>query len=139
MSTVAQAWLSKLVASGGTEMRSGILAALEPLRDGAQRQVVLITDGLIGSEDEVLRAITTKLPKGSRVHTVGVGSAVNRSLTQPAARAGRGVELVFGLGEDAAFEVEELIGGTRHRWHGRTQRVELDPALIPAAIFRIIT
>jgi Ca-activated chloride channel family protein len=108
----AQAWLSKLVASGGTEMRSGILEALAPLREGAQRQVVLITDGLIGSEDEVLRAIATRLPKGSRVHTVGVGSAVNRSLTQPAARAGRGVELVFGLGEDAEVAVKRILSRT---------------------------
>ena len=93
-------------------MKSGILEALEPLREGAQRQVVLITDGLIGSEDEVLRAIATKLPKGSRVHTVGVGSAVNRSLTQPAARAGRGVELVIGLGEDAEVAVKRIVART---------------------------
>jgi starch synthase (maltosyl-transferring) len=44
----------------------------------------------------------------------------------------------FGLDEDAAFEVEELIGGTRHRWRGSTQRIELDPATMPAAIFRVI-
>jgi starch synthase (maltosyl-transferring) len=44
----------------------------------------------------------------------------------------------FGIGEDASFEVEELLGGTRHRWQGRTQRIELDPGTVPAAIFRII-
>ncbi len=108
----AQAWLSKLRASGGTEMASGIIEALSPLRQEAQRQVVLITDGLIGSEHEVLTAIAHRLPSGSRVHTIGVGSGVNRSLTQPAARAGRGVELVMGLGEDVEVSIRRLLART---------------------------
>ncbi|HKP57388.1 MAG TPA: VIT domain-containing protein [Polyangiales bacterium] len=93
-------WLAKLRASGGTEMRDGVLEALAPLRTEAQRQVVLITDGLIGFEQEIVQTVLEKLPRGSRVHTVGVGSSVNRSLTGPTARAGRGVEVVIGLGED---------------------------------------
>jgi starch synthase (maltosyl-transferring) len=43
----------------------------------------------------------------------------------------------LGIPEDREFEVEDLIGGTRRRWHGRSQRVELDPGAVPAAIFRI--
>jgi Ca-activated chloride channel family protein len=93
-------WLGELQASGGTEMREGIRAALRGVREDAQRQVVLITDGLIGFEQEVVAEIRAQLPDGSRVHTVGVGSGVNRSLTGPAARAGRGREVVIGLGED---------------------------------------
>jgi Ca-activated chloride channel family protein len=96
----AHRWLSRLSASGGTEMREGIREALKGLREGAQRQVVLITDGLIGFEQEVVAEIRDALPEGSRVHTVGVGSGVNRSLTGPAARAGRGLEVIIGLGED---------------------------------------
>ena len=102
----ARRWLSQLSASGGTEMREGIREALRGLRSDAQRQVVLVTDGLIGFEQEVLAEVLATLPPGSRLHTVGVGSAVNRSLTGPAARAGRGLEVVIGLGEDperAAF------------------------------------
>jgi Ca-activated chloride channel family protein len=108
----AQAWLARLQASGGTEMRTGILEALAPLRKDAQRQVVLITDGLIGFESEVVQAIAHQLPRGSRVHTIGVGSGVNRSLTQPAARAGRGVELILGLGEDVEVTVKRLLART---------------------------
>lgn len=108
----AQAWLSRLRASGGTEMRTGILEALAPLRAESQRQVIIITDGLIGFEHEVLEAISQRLPRGSRVHTVGVGSGVNRSLTLPAARAGRGVELVIGLGEDAEPFARRLLART---------------------------
>jgi Ca-activated chloride channel homolog len=108
----AQAWLAKLRASGGTEMASGIIEALSGVRAEAQRQIVLITDGLIGSEHEVLTAIARRLPEASRLHTIGVGSGVNRSLTQPAARAGRGVELVMGLGEDVEVMIRRLLART---------------------------
>ena len=108
----AQQWLARLRASGGTEMKAGILEALAPLRAESQRQVILITDGLIGFEHEILDAISKRLPKGSRVHTVGVGSGVNRSLTLPAARAGRGIELVIGIGEDAEPFVQRLMART---------------------------
>lgn len=96
----ALAWIAKLQANGGTEMRAGILEALHPLRQGSQRQVILVTDGLIGFEQEIIGEILRLLPGDARLHTVGVGSSVNRSLTGPAARAGRGVELIIGLGED---------------------------------------
>ena len=96
MKTKALEWIAALEAGGGTEMREGIFEALQPLRGEAQRQVVLVTDGLIGFESEVVAAILSKLPPGSRLHAVGVGSSVNRSLTGPAARAGRAVGLHHG-------------------------------------------
>ena len=108
----ALAWLSALRASGSTEMRSGILAALSGVRDDAQRQVVLITDGQIGFESEVVGTICGRLPAASRLHTVGVGSAVNRSLTGPAARAGHGLEVILGLGEDPERAASRLVTRT---------------------------
>jgi Ca-activated chloride channel family protein len=105
-------WLAALRASGGTEMRAGILEALRGLRAGAQRQVVLITDGLIGFEAQVVAAIRERLPASSRLHTVGVGSAVNRSLTGPAARAGHGVEVVIGIGEDPERAAARIVART---------------------------
>jgi Ca-activated chloride channel homolog len=96
----ALAWLARLRASGGTEMRTAIVEALQPLRAESQRQVVLVTDGLIGFEQELIGEVLERLPRGSRVHTVGVGSSVNRSLTGPLARAGRGAEIIVSLGED---------------------------------------
>ncbi len=105
-------WLAGLQAGSSTEMGPAMIEALKPLRKDAQRQVVLITDGLIGSENEVLHAILDKLPAGSRVHCVGVGSGVNRSLTMPAARAGRGVELIIGIGEDAEVAAKRLLART---------------------------
>lgn len=106
-------WVSGLRASGGTEMRTGILAALSPLRSEAQRQVVLVTDGLIGFESMVVQAIRDTLPAGSRVHTLGIGSGVNRSLTGPSARAGGGIECIVAPGEDPKPAAELLLARTR--------------------------
>jgi Ca-activated chloride channel homolog len=108
----AIAWLDRLEAGGGTEMVSGILEALHSTREGAQRQVILVTDGLIGFEERVVGEILRSLPPHTRVHTVGVGSSVNRSLTAAAARVGRGVEVLIGLGEDAAPAIERLLAQT---------------------------
>ncbi len=108
----ASAWVQALDASGGTEMRSGILEAMATLREGSQRQIVLITDGMIGFESQVVAAIAERLPAASRVHTVGVGSSVNRSLTGPAARAGHGIEVVIGIGEDPERAVSRLLART---------------------------
>jgi Ca-activated chloride channel family protein len=111
--TAALAWLGARRASGGTEMLDAVATALTPLREGGQRQVVLITDGLIGFEDEVVRHLQTHLPRGSRLHAVGVGEAANRSLTGSLARMGRGRELIVGLGDDPSMAADRLIAFTR--------------------------
>jgi len=105
-------WLTALEAGGATEMREGIREALRPLREDVQRQVVLFTDGHIGFEQEIVSELLSSLPAGSRLHAVGVGSAVNRSLTGPAARAGRGREVIIGLGEDPARAAALLVAHT---------------------------
>jgi len=42
----------------------------------------------------------------------------------------------WGLGDDAALELEDLLGGGRFVWRGKHQRVRLDPTASPAAIWR---
>ncbi len=108
----ALAWLASLEAGGCTEMGAALLEALRPLREDAQRQVVLVTDGEIGFEAEILRTVVERLPAGSRLHAVAVGDAANRSLTGPAARAGRGVEVTIGLDEPAAAAAARLLART---------------------------
>jgi Ca-activated chloride channel family protein len=102
-------WLSKLAVGGATEMDRAIATALTPLRLDAQRQVVLVTDGLIGFEQEIVQRLLRDLPACTRLHTVGVGSAVNRSLTRTAARAGRGIEVVVGVDEAADGAARRLL------------------------------
>jgi hypothetical protein len=94
-------------------MRDAVTEALRPLRSDAQRQTALITDGLIGFESEIVATVARELPIGSRVHTVGVGSSVNRALTAAAARAGRGAEVVIGLGEEVRPHVARLLARMR--------------------------
>lgn len=106
-------WLAALHAGGGTEMLSAVEEALKPLRPDAQRQVVLVTDGQIGFESQLLRTLQHDLPQESRLHAVGVGSAPNRALTRPAARAGRGVEVLAALAEDVERAAARLIAATR--------------------------
>lgn len=101
-------WLHELQASGGTEMHAAVLASLQSLRDDAQSQVLLVTDGLVGFEDEIVQALLTRLPANCRFHVLGVGPASNRSLTCSVARAGRGVEAIVGLGEDPAAAARRL-------------------------------
>ena len=120
--------LSALQADGGTEMVDAVVAALQPLRADAQHQVVLITDGQIGFEREVVRRIVEGLQDGARLHVVGVGAAPNRTLTLRAARAGRGVEaFVCGNGE---------VDGTVHRLVAATARPVLTDIRIEGAVVR---
>jgi Ca-activated chloride channel family protein len=108
----ALAWLQRLQASSSTEMLDGITAALAGLRAEAQRQVVVVTDGLIGFERDVVSAVQTKLPRGSRVHAVGVGSSTNRTLLAGIARVGGGVEVIVGLGEDPERAARRVLART---------------------------
>ena len=109
----AHRWLAALEAGGGTEMLHAVEEALKPLRPDAQRQVVLVTDGDIGFESQLLLTLQHDLPRGSRLHAVGVSSAPNRALTRPAARAGRGVEVLAALDKDAERAAARLIAATR--------------------------
>lgn len=100
-----------LHASGGTEMASAIREALVPLRVEAQRQVLLLSDGYIGFESEVIAEVLANLPSGSRLHVVGVGSAPNRTLSRWASRAGRGIEQILGSGDDVNAAADRMLAG----------------------------
>lgn len=108
----ALAWVRSRDANGGTEMYSGVVEALRSVRDGAQRQVILVTDGYIGNEEQIVELCHERLPKGCRLHVVGVGSAVNRTLAMSLARAGRGAEILVGLDEDAERAAKRLVDRT---------------------------
>jgi Ca-activated chloride channel family protein len=108
----ARMWLSHLEAGGGTEMTGAIKEALAPVRPDAQRQVLLVTDGLVGFEHEIVSHVLKCLPRGSRLHVVGVGPSVNRGLTEPVARAGRGAEVVVTSTEPVEAAAERLVART---------------------------
>jgi Ca-activated chloride channel family protein len=92
----AAAWVRKLKADGGTEMAGALAFALDG-RDtaGFLRQVIFITDGAVGNEDALFRLIQERLG-GSRLFTVGIGSAPNGHFMTRAAQFGRGTFTYIG-------------------------------------------
>ncbi len=88
--TKALNFVQQLDANGGTEMRSALSMALqdEPLATHL-RQIVFITDGSVGNEDDLFMMIEGKLGN-ARLFTVGIGSAPNSWFMRKAAEAGRG-------------------------------------------------
>jgi Ca-activated chloride channel homolog len=109
----AIAWVRSRRADGGTEMSAAVREALRPLRAGAQRQVVLVTDGYIGGEQQIVRQLHDSLPRSCRLHVLGIGSAVNRSLATALARAGRGAEVLVAPGDDIERGAKRLLDRTR--------------------------
>ncbi|HEX9450859.1 MAG TPA: marine proteobacterial sortase target protein [Burkholderiales bacterium] len=102
----ARQFVDRLRATGGTEMAPALRAALEPdTKEGYLRQVVFMTDGSVGNEDELFRLIQEKLGR-SRLFTVGIGSVPNSHFMSKAAELGRGTFTYIG---DVA-EVGEKMG-----------------------------
>ena len=85
-------WLAHIDARGGTEMAQPLehavtLLATDPAAD---RIVVLLTDGQVGNEDQILQALGNKL-KGIRIFTLGVDRAVNEAFLRRLASVGGGL------------------------------------------------
>ncbi|MDR2016880.1 MAG: marine proteobacterial sortase target protein [Burkholderiales bacterium] len=86
----ARAFVSKLRANGGTEMYPALKMALEaPPTPGMIGQVVFLTDGAVGNEEQLFDLIRDRL-KARRLFTVGIGSAPNAYFMNRAAEFGRG-------------------------------------------------
>jgi Ca-activated chloride channel family protein len=101
-------WLNALPASGTTEMMGGLHAALSLPHDARRlRVVVLLTDGYLGNEDEVLAMAGRELG-AARLFSFGVGSAVNRYLLEELAQLGHGAADVVRPDEDTARAVEHF-------------------------------
>jgi Ca-activated chloride channel homolog len=107
----ARNYVSGLDANGGTEMLPALLAALRdasPEDVSRLRQVIFLTDGAVGNEAELFKAIGEKLGR-SRLFTVGIGSALNSYFMSGAARAGRGTFTYIGDTAEVAPRMAELF------------------------------
>jgi Ca-activated chloride channel family protein len=93
---LAREWVGRLKADGGTEMAPALAFALgSDAAPGFLRQVVFITDGAVGNEDQLFKLIATKLGS-TRLFTVGIGSAPNSHFMTKAAQFGRGTFTYIG-------------------------------------------
>jgi Ca-activated chloride channel family protein len=104
----ATSFVSGLDARGGTEMVPAMRAALTDDGPDADhvRQVVFLTDGAIGNEQQLFETITAMRGR-SRVFMVGIGSAPNTYLMTRASELGRGAFTHIG----AVEQVEERMRG----------------------------
>ena len=104
----ATSFVGALQANGGTEMVPAMRAALSDNASDASyvRQVVFLTDGAIGNEQQLFEAINA-LRGRSRIFMVGIGSAPNTYLMTRAAELGRGTFTHIGSVE----QVEERMRG----------------------------
>jgi Ca-activated chloride channel family protein len=102
-------WVRRLEARGGTEMAAALRIALTG-EDTAQgvRQVIFLTDGAVGNEDELFRLIRARLG-GSRLFTVGIGSAPNSHFMTKAAQVGRGTFTYIGRIGEVGTKMGELF------------------------------
>jgi Ca-activated chloride channel family protein len=105
----ARRYVSGLTANGGTEMRPALSKALLTAADDAYlRQVIFITDGSVGDEDELYRLIENRLGS-TRLFTVGIGSAPNSWFMRKAAEAGRGTFTTIGALHEVNEKMERLF------------------------------
>ena len=103
-------FLAKIDARGGTEMAEPLARAAGLLGGGyrdRERIVLLVTDGQVGNEDQILRELGPRL-RGARVFAVGVDRAVNAGfLTRLGELGAGGFELVES--EDRLDEVMDRV------------------------------
>jgi Ca-activated chloride channel homolog len=106
----AQAFVTALQAQGGTEMIPPMRAALTDHHgDGnTVRQVVFLTDGCIGNEQQLFDTIASMRGR-SRVFMVGIGSAPNSYLMTRAAELGRGTFTHIGSIDQVEGRMRELF------------------------------
>lgn len=107
----AIAYVRGLTADGGTEMLPALEDALRnqgSVANGALRQVVFLTDGAIGNEQQLFMEITNNR-SDARVFTVGIGSAPNSYFMTKAAELGRGTFTHIGSTDQVATRMGELF------------------------------
>ncbi|MET9225857.1 VIT domain-containing protein [Lentzea sp. NPDC003310] len=107
--------LAGVQARGGTEMYEPLRQGFALLADAASDRdpvLVLVTDGQVGNEDQMLRDISPLINR-TRIHAVGVDSAVNAGFLGRLAAAGAGrCELVESEDrlDEAMTHIQRRIG-----------------------------
>jgi Ca-activated chloride channel family protein len=92
----ARQFVGGLHARGGTEMLPALEIALAGPREASiLRQVVFLTDGAVGTEDQILKLVGERIGD-RRLFTVGIGPAPNMFFMTKAAQFGRGTYTAIG-------------------------------------------
>ncbi len=135
----ARRFIDAVEASGGTEMKPALLLALDGSNHHERfRQVVFLTDGAVGNEDELFTLITKRLGD-SRLFTVGIGSAPNSYFMTRAAAMGRGTFTYIGKESEAEEKMKDIFAKLEHpvitdlkiESAGDGKGIEMYPAPLP--------
>ncbi|MEG4023432.1 VIT domain-containing protein [Microcoleus sp. S13C4] len=134
-------YIEKLQANGGSELLNGIQTVMNfpGAATGRLRSIVLITDGYIGNENEVLALVQQSLKPGNRLYSFGVGSSVNRFLLNRLAEVGRGTSQVIRQDEPSAEAAEKffreinspVLTNIQISWEGMGEKPEIYPIAPP--------
>ena len=134
----ARNFVHGLEANGGTEMRPALRLALDSAgTESHLRQIVFITDGSVGYEEELYDMIESRLGH-ARLFTVGIGSAPNSWFMRKAAELGRGTFVVISALHEVGEKMDRLFDKLGHpqvtninvSWPGGTV-VESYPQVVP--------
>ena len=97
-------------AGGGTEMLKGIRMVLsEPVDPERVRIVVMLTDGYIGNEAEIIEEVGRRAGDQIRFWAIGIGSSPNRFLIDGVAKQGGGMSGVIELNTDPKQLVSQIV------------------------------
>lgn len=137
----AMSYIDRLDANGGTELLNGIRAVLNfpPAQQGRLRSIVLLTDGYIGNENEVIAEVQRNLKPGNRLYGFGVGSSVNRFLINRLAEVGRGTAQVIRQDEPTQEVAENffrqinnpVLTNIQVSWQGAGETATIYPLAAP--------
>jgi Ca-activated chloride channel family protein len=122
-------FIADLEADGGTNMAPALHDAMTLPTQAALagqpallRQIVFITDGSVGNEQELVQQIAQELGD-SRLFTVSIGSAPNTGFMRKAAEIGRGSHTHIGQLEDVEQRMNQLWQRIEHP---ALQNIEVD-------------
>ncbi len=102
-------FVANLNAGGGTNMAPALETALSAAHmETHLRQVVFITDGSVGNEDQLFKLIHQKLGQ-ARLFTVAIGSAPNSFFMRKSAQFGRGTFTHIGNSQEVSEKMSTLF------------------------------
>ena len=101
-------FIEEISAGGGTEMMVPLRLALMPQTLCRQHCVLLITDGQVGNDREII-TMAQQRQSNTRLFTVGIGVAANSYLVSELAVAGRGVAEHVYPGENITRKIERQM------------------------------
>lgn len=100
----------QLKGSGGTEMLKGVQMAIdEPIDKERLRIVVMLTDGYIGNEAEIIQHVGKNCGDQIRFWCIGIGSSPNMFLVDGVAKQGGGMGKQLGLKDDTTALTQEVM------------------------------